>query len=155
MVVLLSRRAALLAVLVLALLPLAGISRADGELSRLTIEGPSGRHGFMVEVARSVDERAKGLMYRRSLAPDRGMIFDFGADADVAMWMRNTYISLDMLFVRADGVVHRVQRDTVPFSEETISAGAPVRYVVELPAGTAKRLGIDRGDRVLHQIIER
>ncbi len=83
------------------------------------------------------------------------MIFDFGAEADVSMWMRNTYIPLDMLFVRADGVIHRVQRDTVPFSEETISAGAPVRYVVELAAGTAKRLGIDRGDRVLHEIIER
>jgi uncharacterized membrane protein (UPF0127 family) len=153
MVAFLSRPIVLVAALVLVAVASAG--RADGALSRLTIEGTSGRHAFMVEVARTVEERAQGLMYRRSLAPDRGMIFDFGAEADIAMWMRNTYIPLDMLFVRADGVIHRVQRDTVPFSEETISAGAPVRYVVELPAGTAKRLGIDRGDRVLHEIIER
>jgi uncharacterized membrane protein (UPF0127 family) len=153
MVAFLSRRIVLLAVL--ALVSAAGVGRADGALSRLTIEAASGRHAFMVEVARTVEERSQGLMYRRSLAPNRGMIFDFGAATDVGMWMRNTYIPLDMLFVRADGVIHRVQHDTVPFSEETISAGAPVRYVVELPAGTAKRLGIDRGDRVLHEIIER
>ena len=148
----LSRRAAAVAAFAFVLVA-AGL--AEGALSRLTIEGPSGRHGFMVEVARTVEERAKGLMYRRSMPANQGMLFDFGSEADVAMWMRNTYISLDMLFVRADGVVHRVQRDTVPFSEETISAGAPVRYVVELPAGTARRLGIDRGDRVLHEIIPR
>lgn len=149
----LSRPAAILAAFAFILSAAAGL--ADGALSRLTIEGPSGRHGFMVEVARTVEERSKGLMYRRSLAADRGMLFDFGGEADATMWMSNTYIPLDMLFVRSDGIVHRVQRDTVPFSEETISAGAPVRYVLELPAGTAKRLGIDRGDRVLHEIIPR
>ncbi len=88
-------------------------------------------------------------MFRRSLAPDRGMLFDFGEEQSVSMWMRNTYISLDMLFAGADGVIHSIAARTEPFSEKTINAGKPTRFVLELPGGTARRLGIAPGNRML------
>ncbi|NND49045.1 MAG: DUF192 domain-containing protein, partial [Rhizobiales bacterium] len=88
-------------------LALAFSTTVDAEgLKPLSIEGGSGAHHFQVEIAVSQAERAKGLMFRRSLAPDRGMLFDFGEEQSVSMWMRNTYISLDMLFAGADGVIH-------------------------------------------------
>jgi uncharacterized membrane protein (UPF0127 family) len=96
---------------------------------------------------------ARGLMFRKELAPDRGMLFDFGQERPVAMWMRNTYVPLDMFFIRGDGLIVNIARDTVPLSERTIEAVAPVRYVLEVPAGTAARIGARPGDRVRHQAI--
>lgn len=92
-------------------------------------------------------------MYRRSLASDRGMLFDFGREQPVAMWMQNTYVPLDMAFIRADGTVHRVEERTTPLSARTIPAGVNVRYVLEVPAGTAARIGMKRGSKVRHAII--
>ncbi len=117
---------------------------------KLTFETATGAHDFMVEVATTPEEREVGLMYRRSLAPDHGMLFDFGKVDDVAMWMENTYVALDMAFVGADGKVTRIEESAEPLSTRIISSGGPVKYVVELLAGTAKRIGLKPGDRVIH-----
>ena len=121
----------------------------------LTIVTASGRHPFQVEVARDDASRAQGLMYRRSLGPDRGMLFDFKRVEPVAMWMQNTYVSLDMLFIRPDGTVARVAQNTEPLSTRTIPSGEPVLAVLEVVAGTAARLGIKPGDRVEHPLFRR
>ena len=106
------------------------------------------RHAFLVEVARNDADRAQGLMYRRMLAPDQGMLFDFARTDIVTMWMQNTYISLDMIFIRADGTIARIAQDTEPLSTRTISSGEPVLSVLEVAAGTTRRLGIKPGDKV-------
>jgi uncharacterized protein len=118
----------------------------------LAIVTANGRHSFMVEVARDDAARAQGLMYRRSLDPDRGMLFDFKRVEPVSMWMQNTYVSLDMLFIRPDGTVARVATNTEPLSTRTISSGEPVLAVLEVVAGTAARLGVKPGDRVEHPL---
>ena len=121
----------------------------------LVVETQSGEHRFDVEVAADNPSRAQGLMYRRSLEPGHGMLFDFGREEPVSMWMQNTYVSLDMAFIREDGTVHRVESRTTPLSTRTIEAGVPVRYVLEVPAGTAERIGLARGSKVKHAIIGR
>ncbi|MFC5068447.1 DUF192 domain-containing protein [Flaviflagellibacter deserti] len=122
-------------------------------LTKLTIDTASGEHVFNVEVAKDDNDRARGLMYRREIAPDYGMLFDFGREQPVSMWMQNTYVSLDMVFIRADGVVHRVEERTTPLSTRTIDSGVDVKYVLELAAGTAAKIGLKRGDKVEHDII--
>jgi uncharacterized membrane protein (UPF0127 family) len=130
----------------------AGFAHA-AEFTPLSIETASGRHAFQVEIAKDDAMRAQGLMYRRSLDPDHGMLFDFGSEQPVSMWMQNTYVPLDMVFIRADGTVHRVEEHTTPLSTRTIDSGVDVRYVLEVPAGTAARIGITRGSKVRHKII--
>jgi uncharacterized protein len=121
----------------------------------LTIATAGGaRHAFMVEVARTDAERAQGLMFRRTLAADRGMLFDFKRVEPVSMWMQNTYVSLDMLFIRPDGTIARIAANTEPLSTRTIPSGEPVLAVLEVPAGTAARLGIRPGDRVEHPLFK-
>lgn len=125
--------------------------RADAQsLEPLSIATAAGPRRFEVEVARNDADRAQGLMFRRSLAADRGMLFDFGRNEAVSMWMQNTYISLDMIFIRPDGTVARVAERTEPLSQRIISSGEPVNAVLEVAAGTAQRLGIKPGDRVEH-----
>ena len=121
----------------------------------LTIVSASGRHAFQVEVARNDAERAQGLMYRRHLAPDRGMLFDFGRVQPISMWMQNTYIPLDMIFIRADGTIARIAENAEPLSTRTIPSGEPVLAVLEVPGGTAARLGIKPGDRIEHPLFRR
>ncbi len=113
------------------------------------------RHAFQVEVVRNDADRAQGLMYRRSMAADRGMLFDFGRVEPVAMWMQNTYLPLDMLFIRADGSIARIAANAEPLSTRTIPSGEPVLAVLELNGGTAARLGIKAGDRVEHPLFKR
>lgn len=125
---------------------------AAQKLERLEIVTRTGVHVFDVEIAATPEERSKGLMFRRELPQGRGMLFDFEGEGPIAMWMRNTYISLDMIFIRADGRIARIAENTVPMSETTIPSGAPVKAVLEVIAGTAKRLGIAAGDRVAHRI---
>lgn len=120
------------------------------EASSLVVETDSGAHPFTVELAISPDERGRGLMFRQSMDSDAGMLFDFGVDDVVTMWMKNTYISLDMVFIEADGTVYRIARDTTPFSTEIVSSKGPVRAVLELNAGTADSIGLKRGDVVRH-----
>jgi uncharacterized membrane protein (UPF0127 family) len=128
-------------------------SAADGPTEPLTIVSAPGRHLFQVEVADEPGERAYGLMNRFELAPDAGMLFDFGETGPIHMWMKNTYIPLDMIFIRADGAIHRIAANTVPRSLAIVSSGQPVRFVLEVAGGTAARLAIKRGDRVEHPLI--
>ena len=114
----------------------------------LTIVTASGRLRFTVEVAATPDQMERGLMFRRSLAPDAGMLFDFRQPTMATMWMRNTLIPLDMLFVDAQGRIVNIHERAVPESDNVIAAAAPVRYVIELNGGTAARLGIAPGDKV-------
>jgi uncharacterized membrane protein (UPF0127 family) len=101
---------------------------------------------------RTDDERAKGLMFRRYLPPDRGMLFDFKQTQPVMMWMKDTFIPLDMVFIRKDGTVSSVAENTEPHSTRTIASTEPVYAVLEVNAGTAARLGIKTGDRVQHPL---
>ena len=120
--------------------------------TRVTVITACGRHGFAVELAETWPQRVQGLQGRRQLAPDRGMLFDFGQAMAVTMWMKNTLIPLDMLFIDTGGHIVTIARDTRPLSLEMISSGGPVRAVLELNAGTARRIGARSGDRVLHGI---
>ena len=117
-----------------------------GELVPLTVTTEEGvAHPFQVEIADSPDERARGLMFRMELAEDRGMLFLFPRRERIAMWMRNTEIPLDMLFISDDGRVTQIHERAVPHSEAVISSRRRVRYVLELPGGTADRLGLAPG----------
>jgi hypothetical protein len=118
----------------------------------LEIVTRGGVHTFAVELATTDDERSRGLMFRRELPEGRGMLFDFKQDQNISMWMKNTYIPLDMIFIRSDGRIHRIAENTEPESTRVIPAGAPVRAVLEVIGGTARKLGIRPGDRVAHPI---
>ncbi len=109
---------------------------------------------FSAEIADTDELRERGLMFRHVLPKDSAMLFDFGKPRPAAMWMKNTYISLDMLFVRLDGTIAALAENTEPFSTQIISVEEPVKGVVELPAGTVKRLGIKRDDKVYHEIFK-
>jgi uncharacterized membrane protein (UPF0127 family) len=122
------------------------------ERSILEIASRTGVHPFSVELAVTDEERAKGLMYRRELPEGQGMLFDFKRDQEVSMWMRNTYIPLDMIFIERDGRIRRIAENTQPESDRIISSGGPVRGVLEVSGGTAKKLGIAPGDHVAHPI---
>lgn len=124
------------------------------ETLSITTQGGQ-RQTFKVEVARNDADRAQGLMFRRTMPADQGMLFDFGRVEPVSMWMQNTYLPLDMLFIRPDGTIARIAANTEPLSTRTISSGEPVLSVLELNAGTAARLGIKVGDRVEHPIFKR
>ncbi|MBS7698918.1 MULTISPECIES: DUF192 domain-containing protein [unclassified Chelatococcus] len=123
---------------------------AETGLEDLTISTASGRHVFSVEVMRTAAQRGRGLMERRYLPADRGMLFDFQEVQPVTMWMSNTYLPLDMLFIRKDGTIARIEEHTEPFSERLIPSGEPVLGVLELNAGTAARIGAKPGDRIAH-----
>lgn len=139
------------AILALGLLFAAAVARAE-EPAILEIASRTGVHVFAVEIADTDEKRAQGLMFRKHLPEGRGMLFDFGREQDVSMWMKNTYISLDMLFIRGDGRILRIAEHTEPLSTRTIPSGGPVRAVLEVAAGTARRLGIAPGDRVAFPI---
>ena len=140
-----------------ALLAAAGFAQPaaaeGGALEPLTIETGAGVHAIEVEVARTAEERRVGLMHRTELAPDRGMLFDFGATRQVTMWMKNTLISLDMFFADEEGRIVTVAQRTTPLSEKRIPSGERVRYVLEMIGGSAERLGVTVGDRLRHALI--
>jgi uncharacterized membrane protein (UPF0127 family) len=114
----------------------------------LTIRSPRGEHRFKVEIASTENQQATGLMYRRSLADDRGMIFPYDPPRDVAFWMKNTLIPLDIIFVRADGHIARVAANATPLSLEPVPSGEPIGAVLEIRGGRAAELGIRAGDAV-------
>ena len=124
------------------------------ESSEIWIESAVGQHHFIVEIARTYDQRQRGLMFRSELPQDTGMLFHFGKETKLAMWMKNTFISLDMLFINKHGIIHRVVENTTPLSLQTIPGGAPTMVVVELNAGVTRRLGINAGDKVVHDIFD-
>lgn len=143
----------LTAILVLGFVLAAAHGRAE-ELKTLEIASKTGVHIFSVDVADTDAERSKGLMFRKHLAEGRGMLFDFREEGPVGMWMKNTYISLDMLFIRGDGRILRIATNTEPLSTRIVSSGGPVRAVLEVIAGTARKLGIAPGDRVAFPIFK-
>jgi hypothetical protein len=120
--------------------------------SELTIVSATGPHRFSVEVAETPEQMEQGLMFRRTMPADAGMLFDYKAPTVATMWMRNTLIPLDMLFVDARGRIVNIHQRAVPQSLDVIAAAAPVRVVIELNGGTAARLGIAPGDLVQHPI---
>ena len=147
-------RAVLFCLLMVALVGMMGVESARAEMKMrrdtLILHTASGAHRIDIEVAESDQEKAYGLMFRRSLGDDQGMLFPYPTAHEITMWMRNTFIPLDMIFIRADGIVHRVETDTEPHSERIIGSQGDVTGVLEMKAGSARRLNIKPGDRVEH-----
>ena len=123
-------------------------SAAGLEQIPLTIESRGKRHAFIVEIARTPEEQALGLMNRQSLAPNRGMIFPYDPPEPVAFWMKNTLVPLDMLFIRPDGTIGSIAANTVPLSLEPVPSGEPVGAVLEIAGGRSAELGLSAGDKV-------
>jgi uncharacterized membrane protein (UPF0127 family) len=146
------KRYSILLLFVLLLVP--GAVAAQGLLSKfdkgeLAIVTAGGKHEFTVELALTTAQHQQGLMFRREMARDAGMLFDFGPRLRRAsMWMKNTYIPLDMLFIKPDGLIESIAERTTPHSLDAISSRGKVRYVLEVNGGTAARLGISPGDHV-------
>jgi len=126
----------------------------EATLEPLEIATSTGPHFFSVEVMRTDEQRARGLMNRRFMAQDRGMLFDFKREEPVAMWMKNTYLSLDMVFIDKSGKVVNIAENTEPLSERIIPSAGPVLAVLELNAGTARRIGLKPGDRLRHSLFK-
>jgi uncharacterized protein len=146
------RRSALLLMLATLAWPLLASRAGAAEQGTLEIATKSGVRIFSVELAVTDEERAKGLMNREQVPDGYGMLFDFKEEQQVSMWMKNTLVSLDMIFIRDDGRIARIAERTEVKSEKIISSGSPVRAVLEVVAGTAKKFGIAPGDKVAHPI---
>lgn len=144
-------RALLVFVFAFALTP----ARAQTALEKLELITAGGAQAFQVEVMRTETERARGLMFRRYMPEDRGMLFDFKIEQPVMMWMKNTYIPLDMIFISRAGKVISIARDAEPMSETIIPSGGPAYAVLELNGGAAARIGLKVGDEVRHPIFAR
>jgi uncharacterized membrane protein (UPF0127 family) len=145
----------LIAVLAFAAALVAATSCRAADKSVLEIASKTGVHTFSVELADNDADRAKGLMFRRSLPEGTGMLFDFHTEQEVAFWMQNTYVPLDMIFIRADGRILRIAENAEPMSTKQIPSGGKVLAVLEVVAGTARKLGIMAGDRVAHPIFSK
>lgn len=123
-------------------------ARAQDGLEPLTIVTASGPQTFQVEIAKDETSRARGLMFRRYMRADRGMLFEFQANEPVGFWMKNTYIPLDIIFIARDGTVTRVAADVQPLSETVVPSGGPCVGVLEINGGLAAKLGVKAGDTV-------
>jgi uncharacterized membrane protein (UPF0127 family) len=121
----------------------------------LEIATKSGVQVFSVEMATTEEEKQNGLMHRKELPDGKGMLFDFSPEQQISMWMKNTYISLDMIFIRADGRILRIAENTEPLSTKIISSGGLAKGVLEVIAGTAQKYGIQPGDRVAHPLFSK
>ena len=132
----------------------AGAAKAEQAQQTLGVETASGAHKFTVELALTKPQQRKGLMFRRQMRPDHSMLFIYKPARPIGMWMKNTYIPLDMLFVQKDGVISQIERNTEPFSQRVISTNGPVYGVLEVVAGTADRLKIRVGDRLVHPLLQ-
>ena len=117
----------------------------------LVITTANRTHRFTVEVAATPAEQATGMMFRRSVAPNRGMLFPYSPPQTVGFWMRNTFIPLDMIFIRADGSIARIAT-AVQHSLDSVSSYEPVVAVLEIGGGRAAELGISEGDRVAYKL---
>jgi uncharacterized membrane protein (UPF0127 family) len=137
-----------LAALIVPIVLTPALARHELPTETITIDTSKGARTFHVEIAADEDSQARGLMYRREMAPDAGMIFEFPRAQFVTFWMKDTYLPLDMVFVRADGTVDSIAADAAPMSEAKIPSHEPVKAVIEINAGLAKLLDIEPGDRV-------
>ena len=140
---------AALSLVVLVALAAGGPARSDG-LEALQIVTATGTHDFQVEIARDEASRARGLMDRRFMPADHGMLFEFEREAPEAFWMKDTYIPLDMIFISRAGIVTNIAANAEPLSERAIPSGPPCMAVLELNGGAAARIGLKVGDRVRH-----
>jgi uncharacterized membrane protein (UPF0127 family) len=131
---------------------LAGAGARAASVQPLEIVTKNGVQVFSVEMATTEQEKETGLMYRKELPDGKGMLFDFSPEQQVSMWMKNTYIPLDMIFIRADGRILRIAENTEPLSTKIIPSGGLAKGVLEVIAGTAKKYGIAPGDRVAHPL---
>jgi uncharacterized membrane protein (UPF0127 family) len=135
------------------------VASADGaselRVEPVIVETDRGRTAFQAEIADTAGARSVGLMFRDTMAADHGMLFDFGTPRPVAMWMKDTKLSLDMIFADQTGRVVGIAENTVPFSVETISVNEPVKAVLEVNAGTARRIGLKPGARLIHRIFQK
>jgi uncharacterized membrane protein (UPF0127 family) len=132
-----------------------GVDRPQPRLptERMVIVTRDGRRlDFTIEMAITPDHQTIGLMFRTEVAANEGMIFDWGRPRESSMWMRNTLVPLDMLFIAADGRIHRIAERTVPLSLTPVDSRGPVRATLELQGGITERLDIRVGDRILHQM---
>ena len=125
-----------------------------GPRSSLSVETATGVYPYQVEVADTEESRSRGLMFRREVEPDTGMLFDMGLTRDVAFWMHNTFVPLDIVFISDKGRVVSVTHGAKPQSDARIPSGSPVRFILELATPEAKRIGLAVGDRVLHPAID-
>lgn len=130
------------------------LSQEPPKLEPITISTDFSSTMLTAEIADTEELRERGLMFRHIMPPDQAMLFDFGKPRPVAMWMKNTYMSLDMIFVREDGTIAAIAENTTPKSLDTVSVQEPVKGVIELAAGTAKRLGIHQNDKIFHRIFK-
>jgi uncharacterized protein len=136
-----------------ALIELVPAAYAKMRQDKLTIvSATGGEHAFAIEVASTEQEKALGLMFRTELRDGEGMLFPYTAERGLQMWMHNTYIPLDMVFIRSDGTIARIEERAEPLSDRVISSGAAVLAVLEIPGGAAARLGIKSGDKVRYPI---
>jgi len=124
------------------------------ETQTLSIDAGKGTKTFHVEVVREEKDRNRGLMYRRHMAADHGMLFDYDPPVDIAFWMKNTYIPLDIIFVGADGRIIRIEENATPLSLAHIPSGGPARGVLEINGGLSAKLGIGPGNLVHHALFE-
>ncbi len=150
-------QAAVAPIVALLLFLLAGVSAAQNQPSvtfdtaEIAVETAAGeRHVFQVELAVRREQFGQGLMFRQEMADDAGMLFILPRPQTLNMWMKNTYLPLDMLFLNTGGEIVKIAERTVPLSTDRIPSGRPVKGVLEVNAGTAERLGLAVGDRVLH-----
>jgi uncharacterized membrane protein (UPF0127 family) len=139
---------------VVAALGLSSVGTQAASIQPLEIVTKSGVQVFSVEMATTEQEKETGLMYRKELADGKGMLFDFSPEQQVSMWMKNTFISLDMIFIQADGRILRIAENTEPQSTRIIPSGGLAKGVLEVIAGTAKKYGIQPGDRVAHPLFD-
>ena len=130
-------------------------ARAESDLETVTITSGGEAHVFQVEIAKDEAQRAQGLMNRRFMPANRGMLFEFEQNAPVSFWMKNTYIPLDMIFIARDGKITHIEANTEPFSEAIISSQGPAFAVLEVNAGAASKLGLKVGDVVKHALFKR
>ena len=122
------------------------------KLQAVTVITQTGKQTLTAEFANTRAQRARGLMFKTRLPERQGMLFDFGHDQEIRMWMKNTLIPLDMIFIQSDGRIHRIERNTKPGSLRAISSDGSVRPALEMRAGTSKKYGIAPGDRVVQQL---
>jgi uncharacterized protein len=120
---------------------------ATGNLTIRTAAGKS--YPFTIEIAITDPQREQGLMFRKEMADNHGMIFDFGEPRRVQMWMENTILPLDMLFIQGDGTISHIRENAVPYSRDIIDSHGDVKYVLEINGGRAKALGLKVGDKVI------
>ena len=135
------------------LLPLMAAHPVEAQMRRetLTLQSGAGNQAIEIEIADTLEEKSRGLMFRPKIPDATGMLFPYGTPQEITMWMKNTYASLDMVFIRADGTVHRIETNTEPMSERVIASEGPAVAVLELAAGAAAKYGLKAGDKVLHK----